>query len=133
MYDEKCLNMGCVKLNTPPKQEPIFTNIPEKKDDTQFLFCQNSNTPKNTSYNWFIRNVYATNSDYACVPETLPLVQTTVASNQSTLTDSSYILDPVDLATGDFTYTNTFLTLPGITGESAYSFILNYRSRTEYE
>lgn len=85
MYDEKCLNMGCVKLNTPPKQEPIFVNTPKLLDDVRYGFYTGA---------------------------VIPAIKSEVASNQSTLTDSSYTLDPVDLATGDFTYTNTFLTLP---------------------
>lgn len=98
--------MGCVTLDTPSKEDTPFTVTPKLVDDIRYGFYEVT---------------------------IVPTIKTEVASNQSLLTEAENLLDPVDLATGDFTYTNTFLSLPGKTAESTYAFTLNYRSRTDYE
>lgn len=58
-------------------------------------------------------------------------ILSSVSKNSPFTTKSTDALDPVDLATGDFTYNNTLLHLVG--NSLDYELALQYRSRSVYD
>ncbi len=69
---------------------------------------------------------------YFLFPDTqLSSILSNVTTNIDTTVQTTDALDPVDLATGDFTYNNTLLHLGGDTLD--YDFTLQYRSRSIYD
>jgi hypothetical protein len=98
----RCINRGCVSGNG--NNGTLFTNTP----------------------------VFYTDLFYQAFPKTtIASLQLNISKNIDATVKSTDALDPVDLATGNFTYGNTFLRLPGNTLD--YEFSLSYQSQAQYD